>query len=167
MPKQIITLEYRSYVPHGCIGITFFTLHTDDRELKRKWYNIEYKKYNEMRPVIEDMKNKIDQALSDLEHQRSIIKEHKSQYHTQPFIQKLKSFRKYHKKKVQLENEFESKFYTIQNLERDLKKLESEQFYETYTLISLAKDFLDEHGFYIHQKSDDRRYITTEIWYKD
>ena len=47
------------------------------------------------------------------------------------------------------------------------KKLESEQFYETYTLISLAKDFLDEHGFYIHQKSDDRRYITTEIWYKD
>jgi hypothetical protein len=167
MPKQIITLEYRSYVPHGCIGITFFTLETNDRDLKRKWYNIEYKKYHELRPVIEDMKNKIDQALSDLEHQRSIIKEHKSQYHTQPFIQKLKSFRKYHKRKVQLENEFESKFYTIQNLERDLKKLESEQFYETYTLISLAQDFLNDHGFYIHQKSDDRRYITTEIWYKD
>ena len=51
MPKQIITLEYRSYVPHGCIGITFFTLHTDDRELKRKWYNIEYKKYNEIKDL--------------------------------------------------------------------------------------------------------------------
>lgn len=120
-----------------------------------------------MRPVIEDMKNKIGQALSDLEQQRTIIKDHKSQYHTQPFIQKLKSFHKYRKRKVQLENEFESKFYAIQKLERDLKKLESEQFYETYTLINLAKDFLDEHGFYIHQKSDDHRYITTEIWYKD
>lgn len=167
MPKQIITLEYRSYVPHGCIGITFFTLETNDRDLKRKWYNIEYKKYHEMKPVIEDMKNKIDQALSDLEHQRSIIKEHKSQYRAQSLLQKLKSFRRHRKRKAQLENEFESKFFKIQKLERDLKKLESEQFYETYTLISLAKDFLDEHGFYIHQKSDDRRYITTEIWYKD
>lgn len=44
MPKQIITLEYRSYVPRDCIGITFFTLETNDRDLKRKWYNIEYKK---------------------------------------------------------------------------------------------------------------------------
>ena len=79
-----------------------------------------------MEPVIEDMKNKIDQALSDLEHQRSIIKEHKSQYRAQSLLQKLKSFRKYRKRKVQLENEFESKFYAIQNLERDLKKLESE-----------------------------------------
>lgn len=120
-----------------------------------------------MRPVIEDMKNKIGQALSDLEQQRTMIKDHKFQYHTQPFIQKLKSFRRHRKRKVQLENEFESKFFKIQNLERDLKNLESEQFYETYTLISLAQDFLNDHGFYIHQKSDDRRYITTEIWYKD
>lgn len=167
MPKQIITLEYRSYVPHGCIGITFFTLHTDDRELKRKWYNIEYKRYHEMEPQVNNLKNKLDEAMSNLDKLRTLKKEHKSQYHTQPFIQKLKTFRKYRQRKVQLENEFESKFYQTQRLERDLRELESDRFYDTYTLISLAKDFLDKHGFYIHQKSEDNRYITTEIWYKD
>lgn len=153
-------IKYRDYIPWGWIAIEFCEVEfigDDAKRFKEEWHNIEYARYDENQPKIDELKLK----LEPLKERASKLNDHL--YKNRP---KWKFW--YTKEEKEIKAclaEIESQMMKIQS---SIKAIENTNFLSSRELRSRAENYLSKNGFSLKSSNGaGSECITyTDIWEK-
>ena len=158
MLKTTAKVEHRDRVPYGWIAIEFCDVDFYGfraEEMKKKWRDIEHKRYVEYNTLYEENKAKIQAMENSADAIREVVKESK------PFYRFW-----YNKDEKEMLSKADELLDQADELKKENKKVKKKRFFETYECLRKIEELLQENGFVLtHTASRGEECIVkTEVW---
>ena len=156
--KTTAKVKHRDYVPWGWIAIEFCDVKfygVRAKELEEKWRDIEFFKYREQKPIVEECeleKSVIEKEIEELQRSLNTSKKWYRPWYTKEEKQFISSINK--------------KRNAIENLDEQIAMAKDNMFYDAATLRRKAEQFLQNNGFALTNTTaaGDRCVTYTDIW---
>lgn len=175
MQKTTAKVEHRDYVPRGWIAIEFCNVYFYGfraEEMKRKWRDIEHKRYVQYDPLYEENEAKIQNMRNQINainaQKESLINSKPSKPFYRFWYNKSEKARISEIDKLLDELSKQADKLTVEadKLEKENEEIGAKRFFEVYECHRLIENLLNENGFVLtHTSSDGEECVTkTEVW---
>jgi len=175
MQKTTAKIEHRDYVPSGWIAIKFCNVHFygfREKEMQKKWRDIEHKRYAEYAPLYEENEAKIQNLNDQLTEIHTRIDSLENSRPCKPFYRFW--YNKDEKTRIaaidklldELSKQADELKTEADKLENENKEIGDKRFFEVYECHRLIENLLNENGFVLtHTSSEGEECVTkTEVW---
>lgn len=175
MQKTTAKVEHRDYVPSGWIAIEFCNVHFygfREKEMQKKWRDIEHKRYVEYAPLYEENEAKIQNMRNQINaihtQKESLINSKPSKPFYRFWYNKSEKARISEIDKILDELSRQADELTVEadKLEKENKEIENKRFFEVYECHAKIETLLKQNGFVLtHTSSEGEECVTrTEVW---